>query len=312
MTGRESLGSIAEKLLAFAGECKLSHGLTHLKLTEADLSALEDEVGGRLPVDYREFLLVSNGGLLKFPMAVQSDCVDLQISDFVSLLSQRDDTWCEEYRITSQMRHRITELREVGLSTLIPVAEVSVAECVCVAIGPGYGKVFLASVRSKESDGWTGVQPLAESFTAFVELLVEQTPAFCEIEALAEEHDVAALDAYLALGNDINALGREGVSLVVRSIELNNADMLRACLVKQANASNALHFAVDCGSVKCVAELLSADVDVNEFDEEGKTPLDHLYGHGLSGEYGDRKKEVERLLLSAGAMHRPPPRLATT
>lgn len=134
-------------------------------LDPATLTGFEQAIHGSLPTDYREFLLRHNGPLVQ-PM-------EFNVSDY-------SDSIHEHFYGLHDVLHR--DLRSTYLnssdefpSDLMPVAEDGGGNYVCIGLGGRFGSrvYFLDHELYDQSDDTSGVIPIADSFSQFLEGLFE-------------------------------------------------------------------------------------------------------------------------------------------
>jgi hypothetical protein len=144
--------------------------------------------------------------------------------------------------------------------------------------------------------------PLAKSFTDFVGSLVQIPEPYCRVEFLGKHGTQADLEAYLAEGNSIDAMGKNHMTIVREAIKFGNRPMIEACIARGANLSTTIHQAVMNDRPELIRRLVEAGVDVNEEDEFGGRPAKYVRGTGLPGEEGARNRAMRDLLLKLGAI----------
>lgn len=62
-------------------------------MTQADLGAVERAIGHALPPQYREFMLIANGGTLPYSVRLPPDSPDGQFVSFLDLYTINGDGW---------------------------------------------------------------------------------------------------------------------------------------------------------------------------------------------------------------------------
>lgn len=115
---------------------------------------------------------------------------------------------------------------------------------------------------------------------------------------LIERGDLAAVEAALELGADVNSHER-GFSALCAAVRINAVELVRKLIALGANVPHpeedvtALHRAAIMGNPEMIQILLDAGEDVNVQDSDGNTPLMWAV---------DRERvDAVRLLLSRGA-----------
>jgi len=261
-------------------------------LTPAEIEAFEREIGGRLPEDYKQFLLASNGGFNEPPLGLDWNGRPNTIPDFRRLLDTDE----------SGLRRALRNLRELGVDGYLPVTSTRNGEDICMAYVDNIGSVWVA-IYSYEHDVPVSAKlvPLAKSFTEFVNSLVEIPEPYCRIEDLGKNGTEADLEVYLTEGNSIDAIGKNHMTIVREAIKFNNRPMIEACIARGASLSKTVYQAVVNDRPEMVKRLVSAGADVNEKDEFGDPPIYYAVGTSLPGEEGARNRAMLDLLLQLGA-----------
>lgn len=273
-------------------------------LTLEEIQAFEREIGGRLPDDYKKFMLAHNGGLTKpklnFPCEGETERVDI----FYKLLPAAKDSG-----IRGNLR-RLRELNPANVEGYLPIAGSFGEGKICLAYrGKNAGAVFYTVFKYKKVFRGDLVPvdvtmaPLANSFTEFLDSLVEIPEPYCRIEDLGKRGTPDDLAQYLAEGHSINAVGNDSLTIVREAIRFDNAAMLRACIERGASLSGSIETAVSSRHTHLIEMLVKAGADINERDELGNTPLGYVVGWGLPGEEGARNRELRDLLFKLGAIN---------
>lgn len=271
-------------------------------LTRKDIEAFEREIGGRLPDDYKDFMLAHNGG---FP---RTGLTFTWKGETETLLAFEELT---PRGVNQGLRGGLRYLRGLNPVTadgFVPIAGLG-HNYICLAVRGKVGAVFHTVYTDKtvyEKDLVSvdvRMEPLARSFTEFLESLTEiPPPPYCRIEDLGKRGTAEDLAKFLAEGNSINAVGRDKQTLVCEAVTFNNMPMIRECIKRGASLSGTLHAAVNHSRTNLIEMLVKAGANINERDEHGSTPLGCVVGWGLPGEVGARKREVRDLLIKLGAV----------
>ena len=142
------------------------------KISEAELSAFEDELKIRFPEDYREFLLAYNGG------KPSPGVFDVDIDGFINTtailrflcLGSGD---FEEY----SLRYYFRRYKDKLPTSLLAIATELSANKICISIsGSDFGRVYFWDHNwevTERTPDYENVHFLAESFTAFLDMLYE-------------------------------------------------------------------------------------------------------------------------------------------
>jgi len=261
-------------------------------LTLADIEAFEQEIGGRLPDDYKQFLLASNGGWNDPPLGLRWNGQLNTVPDFRRLLATSE----------TGLRRALANLRELNIDGYLPITSTRNNEDICVAICGNIGTVWLV-LYAYQNDVPVDARlvPLADTFTAFLDGLVEIPEPYCRIEELGKHGTTGDLDSYLAEGNSIDAVGKNDLTIVCEAVKFGNLPIIESCIARGASLSRTVHMAVVNERPDLVKRFVAAGADVNEPNEYGSRPLKFVPGTALPGEEGARNRAMYNLLIELGA-----------
>lgn len=272
------------------------------QLTPEELKAFEMEIEGWLPEDYREFMLMHNGGFPKPEVGYLWKGSVRELSLFMPLMLPE-----AEFGLRQSLES-LRELNSVTTAGILPIAR-GYEETICLAVRGEVGRVFITEYTYKTvyvSDLVpidVALVPLAKSFTEFLENLVEiPGPPHCRIADLGKRGTAKELAVFLAEGNSINAVGRDGWTVLCEAVRSDNLPMIRACIDRGANLSGSVKAAVQLRRTHLIEMLVKAGADINERDEFGHTPLDYVVGCKLPGEKGAWNRELRDTLIAFGAI----------
>jgi hypothetical protein len=146
------------------------------QLTKEDINNIENKLGLKLPVEYKQFLELHNGGHpLKdfYPLIepIWGDKVRGGNADLAWFLAIYEGEYENFERTLNTMRNRIPK-------DLIPIARGSGGDLVCLCTqGDNYGKVYFWDHNWEAEDGqeptYDNVYLVANSFTDFINSLYE-------------------------------------------------------------------------------------------------------------------------------------------
>jgi hypothetical protein len=261
-------------------------------LTDADISAFEEEIGGRLPTDYKCFLREHNGGLAHPPVGFYWNGKLNKLPAFWRLLPTDE----------SGLRRVIRNLRELDSDGFLSITGTHNNEDICLDFLNCIGSVSIATY-TYQNDVEVAVKfvPYCESFGAFLNGLVEMPEPYCPIEDLGQNGTNEDLEVFLTEGHSLSELSKNDLPILLEAIRHQNVPLAEACIERGASLSKALHFAVGNGLPDLVKRLVSAGADINEKDEWGWRPLRHIAGLRLPGEEGEQNRAMHDLLLELGA-----------
>jgi hypothetical protein len=261
-------------------------------LTENELAAFEVCVGGRLPEDYRKYLLIHNGGT-PHPntFTISEDEGDTSVHILYGL--HAGPSWASLKRSVEVYRGRIP-------SEAIPIGSDPLGNAILLVFqGPRMGEIcFWDHEQEGGPSDWDNVVTVAPSFSKFLGLLKEFDPPEDlkddEVSRIIGEGDLAKLTELLEAGLSVNTKDKFGHKLADVAAVKDRSDVLKLLIERGADLSGTLGIAAQNGHVDCVRMLLSSGVEVNErFGSMGSTALINAASFGFD--------ETVRELLSKGA-----------
>ena len=275
---------------------EITFKLSGPKLTIDELKAFEREIDGRLPDDYKRFLLRCNGGLAEPPVGFRWRGKIREIPHFKPLLPGSK----------SGLRSGLSYLREFDIDGFLLVAVTMGEPDICLDFRDKIGAISLA-VYSYENEVAVKatMEPFAKSFTEFLDKLVEIEVPYCRVEDLGRNGTPEDLEKYLAEGNLIDAVSKNDHTLLCESIKFSNIAMMQACIERGAGLAESLHVAAGHRRIDLVRKLIAAGADINGEDRYGARPLDVIGGTALPGERGDQNRAMKAELIRLGACIEP-------
>lgn len=262
------------------------------RLSGEDFAAFEREIGGQLPEDYKRFLLKQNGGMMKPELGLRWGG-EVNVIPYLGAIEP--DLDCYSWRA-------LQSLREFGVDGFLPICSTRNGEDICLDFRKSIGAVWLAEFQRKDDRPVSvSMHPLAESFTDFVNSLLVIPEIYCPIAELGERGTPDDLERYLREGNDLNAISKNGFSILCEAIKFRNRPMADACIERGASLYKSLHVATYTQQPDLIKRLVAAGADVNERDEHGRKPIDEVLGTSLPGPEGALNRDTERVLLGLGA-----------
>lgn len=273
------------------GELKFSNSGPCLTIDQVE--AFEAEIGGQLPDDYKHFLLNINGGFCEPKAGFRWNGKIHKVPGFSIYFPT------SEYGLRGGLRN----LRELNVDGFLPFAGSSIDGDVCVNFREKIGTIWLA-LYSRDNgvpvDAF--MMPLASSFTEFMNSLVVVPEVYCPIEDLGENGTPEDLAKYLSEGKSLNAISKNGNTILCEAIRFHNMRMIQACIERGINLSGSIHGATFTRCPDLVKMFVDAGADINERDEYGDTPLKYVGGTALPGAEGALNRELRDLLIELGAV----------
>lgn len=296
--GLQRLGPTAENLVVVS-KIHLKNIGPRLKIEE--IQAFEREIGGRLPDEYKNFLLAQNGGFAEPKLGFPCKDELIEIECFQQLLPTADGG----LRRSVQWSR---ELNSISADGFLPIAHGVSDKYICLAYRRHVGAVCYTTFKYKKvfrgdlvPVGVTMV-PLADSFAEFLGGLIEIPNPYCRIEQLGKRGTASDLAQYLAEGHSIDSLGKNHLTIVREAIRFDNSAMTKACIERKASLSGTVETAVKGQHLHLIQMLVNAGADVNERNEFGHTPLSYVVGTAIPGEQGARNRDLRDLLIGLGAI----------
>ena len=270
-------------------------------ISESDLRQLEDDVGARLPADYRAFLLEHNGGDFPFEVATTSDSSDPRyttIGYFYGINTGDSSDLLATNRLIDHLP-----------SGFLAIGGDSCGDQICV-VGTGRqaGSIWAWDHEEEHSDHWPprDSHRVADNFTDLYKRLCydsyqtdvcweETIPAFMA----AERGDSETLLSILNQGFEIEACNGTGATLLNCAAAARQSQIVQLLLERGASVdsrdltdSTPLLWAARTHSLDSAKLLVAAGADLEATDIDGNTPL-------LAGVLVDYR--VPLFLVSQGA-----------
>jgi hypothetical protein len=237
------------------------------RCTERGLLAFEQRAGGKLPADYRKFLLEHNGGIPEAAV-VKGKGVDSVVRQLNGL--HNGARWARLESLRKTYAGRMPK-------GLLPIGSDPFGNVYCLGLGGRWrGKVWFWDHETEADEGepprTDNLTLVAASFTAFLAKLrpAPPEPPLPRARTLgdaAARGDLATVDRLLARGADPNQRNRGGTTPLFTAAAL--------------------------GQLEVVERLLAAGADVHVRDKHGHTAL-------VVASWADHH-DVMRALMNAGA-----------
>jgi hypothetical protein len=258
-----------------------------IQLTEADVAAFEQELAARLPSEYREFLLLRNGGAfyepLVWPLVKNEYSEEFGLTVVFRLLELPDDN-------TNDLRANLqTHQGRIPHNTL-PIGDDG-DNLLLIDLRPEAEGALYLWIRDNEliKDVEENRIPAATSFLDMASRCRVSpdyfsnratTPPFRAIE----HFDIAQLRCLLDAGLDVNATDEHGVPLIVAACNELNYDAAALLLARGANpnrpdrrGSSALKSAAGQGARDLVKLLLGHGAFRHLPNDPSASVLNSLY-----------------------------------
>ncbi len=190
------------------------------ELTEDDLKSFEMSLGCRLPAEYRNFLLMHNGGKpVPFDFQLGSEGPD-SIHHVYGLNTKNH----------SDLRNIIDCFKGRIPRQILPIADDPGGNQICIGIsGKHRGRIYFWD-HEKETTlfKFRATTLLADSFGGFLNGLFEYIdPDETEIEAALRKSDLSYISRQLDEGLDIEAQDDYGRTLIERAVIKGNSELIK-------------------------------------------------------------------------------------
>jgi hypothetical protein len=248
-------------------------------ITEADLERFEDNLGARLPEDYRDFLVKYNGGFFP-PFVSYRDT--MVVAQLYGLLPE------DEISDGLYVTNRRLDLRK----GLVAIGSADCGDQICIVVsGRDIGSIWWRCHESgwhEEGDGreWPPAnhERISDTFSSFFEGIsydsdAEWNEAIPEF-LVAEQGDAEALGHLLNAGFDMESRNDRDQTLLICAAHNRQSQVVKMLLEHGANVESrdsdgctALIWAARSYSLDSIKLLVAAGADIEATDNEGNTPL---------------------------------------
>jgi cell wall assembly regulator SMI1 len=206
------------------------------ELTEGDLESFEKKLGCRLPTEYRDFLLVHNGG--------KPDPSDFQLG------IEEADSLHHVYGLNtknhSDIKNSFNCFKGRIPRQLLPIADDPFGNQICIGIsGKHRGRVYFWD-HEKETvlRKFKATTILAASFGEFLNSLFEYIdPSETEIETALRKSDLSYISRKLDEGLDIEAQDDYGNTLIERAVIKGDVELIKLLHGRSAKLRKSLTIA---------------------------------------------------------------------
>ena len=220
--------------------------------TEAEIRSLESELGVGLPKDYRDFLLITNGGVPDPELAIQVNQVEAIVLSF---------------RPVSELRAEIRDIGVLYSEGHLPIAWTNHDSPICLCFLPeNFGAIEFLDAQK--------LIRVARSFSDFIDFSCEIPSTIDPIERLAATGDESSLNQKLGSGITPETTSASGFTIIEEAAKCGNEVLVKACIVAGHETRDALHLAVRNGHKRIAKMLIDAGVDPRSTDSDGLTTLE--------------------------------------
>jgi hypothetical protein len=232
---------------------------------EKEFRQVEKTIGRTLPADYRDFLRQTNGGTPLYPLFKLGRSIQT-LHDFMRI---------EQGSIYDLLQTRHVLSDRIDETVFLPIAETTFGDGVCLNLKTGAAYFWVHDqARDQASYVFDRMDYLAPSFTAFAEMLYAEVSRETRdpMHRLGKTGGREDLAAALATGQKL--VTADGLSVGEIAAMHGNIELLDEWLKRGQPSGRTLHIAAMNGRMPAVDHLLSLGFDINQLDNNGKTPLD--------------------------------------
>jgi|GEM_PF-758321 len=238
-------------------------------IKSGDVTEFEQRFGISLPEDYRQFLLLTNGGYQPTPETFK---IEEEGETFLKeLFSLNGKTFTSLEKQTVQMKSDLP-------AGVIPIGMDGLGNTICLQVsGKDRGQIcFWNHEQEIPSPGESArLLFVARSFQQFLDSLYPDPykPKLDEIEWIGKLGKTRDLLDFLAKGNDIEATNKYGRTILKEATRYGNIELIELAIAHGAITTGAIHLAAMNRQMNAIDFLLNHGADINERNAEGKTPL---------------------------------------
>ena len=249
-------------------------------LSADTLLTFEEEMGTKLPDDYRSFLLQFNGAVF-----------ERKNNHF-----KFEDGWSELYELfnIATIQQNINGVDSNLPRHTIPIGQDAGDNTICLAIkGPSKGEVYWKDHEQDPDVGNCSVAFVARSFEEFLSLLSANpfSDDYDAIETMCMRGGISDLKSRIAAGS-INEKTKNGRSIIEEASVQGNLPIVKKCVEIGMLLGDSLHFAALNNHLELAKFFLQMDIDVNCKSSRGYTALQYAFNH----------QDMQTLLKSYGAV----------
>lgn len=263
---------------------------------KSDIDRLEAHIGGKLPDDYKDFLMTVNARMTIPELGLLHKASDATWIDQIVFIPYNKDK-------EKGLMHSCSRLREADIGGFAYIA-ISAGKAICLDCVTNVGSICMTNHQYEHGFACYS-KPMtfvASSFSELLSLLIPVPQETCPIRDLGLKGTPEQLEEFLAAGNSIDTKSIADMTIIRHAVAGQNMGVFERCIQRGANLKGTLCHAVMVRNIPMIHRLIEAGLDLNQDQlREGEYPLDHVSGCGLPGEEGRRNREVRDLLLRLGA-----------
>ena len=253
-------------------------------ITTEMLETIESLFDFKFPEDYRKFMLVHNGGRPEAGVFFGEN-VSFRIVHFFSLDEQAT------INLVSEIDYFRTEIR----SDAFPISLDEGGNRICLGtLSSNFGNVLF---WDHEVENDTPLIYVTNNFTSLIKGLVPRVNYDSDlIENLGKSGNVEDIKQYLERGSSLFTRNENDLNILDAAAMYGNLEVVKFCIDKGCSYSKTLHYAVKYLRRAVIEYLVGLGVDVNEINQYGFPPLEHLplWGNEL-------EESIKQYLVAHGA-----------
>lgn len=264
-------------------------------IKEEQLADFEAQLNARLPEDYRQFLLLHNGG--------QPDKTEFTAKKYGGSIMQRFFGFNTPYN-TDNFDYILRTYKDRVPDDFLPIARDMLGNLLLIGIRRRYvGKVyFWWHENEAEKKAWfKNIYSINDSFTAFFNGLKEEVEeSYGELIDLFDGEDYQKQLDLIHSGWDVNTPLERNFGFAIERVALNgHPDVLKALIAKGANFGKAMKQTLTRRNVEAARLLLAAGADPNYVTDEDRTNGDTLLKSAVNTPVPS--VDIAKLLIEHGA-----------
>jgi hypothetical protein len=224
-------------------------------LNDGMLDSFEHEIGGALPVEYRRFQLIRNGGVLSPALRSSISALPHEIQVFFAL----EEGYSGLRRVLGDCEEVLEELASPLRGRLLPIASDTGDRLICIQLGSGQGEMFLLSLHG---DAESRLVPLAIDFGKFIASLSQPEHKTLEMEALASQSWEQVRQHIESGGPIVDKDG--GLSLLCQTIRCDKPELFAKLMEMEVDTEDAFEVAVLNNRLDMLKVLIEKGGDAHE------------------------------------------------
>lgn len=259
------------------------------------LADFEKQIKANLPADYKQFLLLNNGG--------QPDKTEFTAKKYGKSILQSFFGFNTPYK-SDNFDYILSTFKDRVPHDFLPIARDMLGNLILIGIGKKYeGKVYFWWHENEgEKKAWLkNIYSISNSFNDFLESLKEEVEdSYGDLVDLFGSEDYQKQLELINSGWDVNTPLENNFGFAIERVALRgDLEVLKALIAKGANFGKAMEQTLTLRNVEAARLLLAAGADPNYATEEAKNEHDTLLITAVNTPVPSL--EIAKLLIEHGA-----------